>query len=98
MDWKEFFKPTFGKIILFLILSIIFVPFIIGDISGVLGRVRETTYPLIYLLIKRFTIHKIPYNNALGVHYPYLIMGLIISYLVSCLIVLTINKIRNKST
>lgn len=81
MNFKEFFRPTIGKIILFLIISIIFVPFIRYD-----NGIRCFTFPCpadstgsvpMWISAKRYAGHI--YN----LNYFYLTIGLAISYLIS---------------
>lgn len=93
MNFKEFFKPNAKKIIIFTILFIIFVPFINFD-TGI-GCIKapcnagETGSLLTFLFSSyKFYIYYINYFN--------LVIGLIISYLISCLIVFVYNKFKEK--
>ena len=93
MNWKEFFKPTLKKIILTLVLFILFVPFIYYDTG-----IRCITYPcpsqavgsIIGWLLSsyNFDIYSISFTN--------LILGLILSYLVSSTLIYIYNKTRRK--
>lgn len=94
MDWKEFFRPTLSKIFVFLVIFVVFVPFIPYDTgircfrepcpSGTTGSV------LMYLLFSHnlYIYASIKYYN--------LIIGLIASYLVSCVAVSIFSKIKKK--
>ncbi|HLC61645.1 MAG TPA: hypothetical protein VJI52_01360 [Candidatus Nanoarchaeia archaeon] len=96
MDWKEFFRPTIGKLILFLIVLAIFVPFIRYD-----NGIRCFTIPCpadttgsaaMWLMSLKYAGH------IYEINYSYLILGFIISYFVSCLIVSIFKKINKKNT
>ncbi len=86
MNWKEFFKPTIWKITLFLILLILFVPFIQYDNGIRCNRLpcpTDTTgSAAMWLLVKTRTTAKIYDFN-----YLYFAIGSIISYAISCLII-----------
>ena len=95
MNWKEFLRPTIGKIILFLIISALFIPFIRYD-NGI--RCFTTPCPadstgsvLMWLMSLRYAGH------VYEINYSYLITGLAISYLISYLIIFVFNKLRNKT-
>ena len=96
MNLKEFFKPTISKIIVFVILFVIFAPFIYYDTgircimdpcpAGAIGSL------LMYFL---FSYNLQIYIN--GVLYINLIIGLIISYLFSCALISLIKKFRKNN-
>ena len=90
MNWKEFFKPTIWKVAVFLIISLVFVPFIRYD-NGIRCFIAPcpadtTGSVLMWLLAKRYAGH------VYEVQYSYLIVGMILSYLASALITETIDK------
>ncbi len=86
---KEFFKPTLAKIIIALVLVILFVPFINYDTG-----IRCITTPcdsdangsiLQYLI-------NAPFDHIFNIHWLVLIGGLILSYLIACMIILGYKK------
>ncbi|MEK6906479.1 MAG: hypothetical protein AABW81_02565 [Nanoarchaeota archaeon] len=89
MNLKKFLKPTKWKILTFVIISLLFIPFINYD-NGI--RCIKAPCPadttgsvIMYLLLSdNFHVYKILYIN--------LAVGLIISYLLSCMIVSLIKK------
>jgi len=92
MKLYNFFKPTKWKIILFLALAVIFVSFIKYD-NGI--RCFTTPCPsdtngsiLMWAMAKRYA------GVVYEIHYNYLLAGLIATYVVACLIVSIINKIK----
>ncbi len=95
MNWKEFFKPTLSKMIVLAIIFAVFVPFIHYD-TGI--RCIQAPCPagatgslLVYVLFS----HNL-YIYTGGVLYINLIIGLFVSYLVSCILILIVNKLRKK--
>ena len=92
MDWKEFFKPTIGKIVLFLILLIVFVPFISFD-----NGMRCITAPCPSVTTGSLLMwYGLKFGSIYELHYLYLVIGLIVSYLVSAIIVSLFNLVKNK--
>ena len=92
MDWKEFLRLTIGKVILFLIILILFVPFIRYDngIRCFIAPCPSDTTGSVAMWLMSGRIYEI--------YYSYLIIGFIISYFVSCLIISIFNKINKKNT
>jgi hypothetical protein len=99
MNWKKFLKPDWRKIVIFIIIFILlfFIPILptstvlptpVGAKGGS-GIVWKSIYSEIStgygMLIKRIFYMKIP-----------IIISLIISYLLSCLIVLIYDEVRKK--
>ncbi len=82
-DLKEFLRPTLWKIIIFIIIFVIFVPFIYLD-TGI--RCIQAPCPsgkigsILFYLLQSKKLH------LDGLYYFGLIIGLIVSYLLSCLI------------
>lgn len=94
-DWKEFIKPTRLKIIIAVILSVAFIPFIyyytgsgvgiwMPPFGGTMGSI------LMYLLSlsNSARVYRIFYLN--------LILGLIVSYLISCIILFLYRKTKSR--
>ncbi len=105
MKIKEFLKLTKWKIVIFLALFIVFVPFI--------SFYTDNIIPFIYYLTHFVCIQAPCYNRAVssiliwllyqhrmhrfGIQYLILISGSIISYLLSCLIIFIYKKFNTKS-
>ncbi|MBU0471791.1 MAG: hypothetical protein KKF89_06170, partial [Nanoarchaeota archaeon] len=89
MDWKEFFKPTKIKILTSIIILILFVPFINYD-NGIrcikAPCPADTTGSITSWLISSYN------HNIYQIQYINLLLGIIISYLVSCLIIYLVKK------
>ena len=93
MKFTNFFRPTIPKVIVLIILAVAFVPFINYD-TGI--RCITTPCPssasgsiLMYLLFSyNFNIY------TGGINYIILVIGLIISYLASCIIIFLFKKKR----
>lgn len=81
MTFKEFIKLTWEKIVMTLLLTIIFVPFISAD-SGV----RCIRAPCDVDITITLLLSIIGGQYIFGVLYLNLILGVIISYLISCAI------------
>jgi len=92
MNWKKFFKPTILKIVVFIVLFLIFVPFIYYDTgvrcfttpcpAGKLGSVMS------YLM---FSPNHFIYDD--GIRSLNIIIGIILSYLASCMVYYLFQKI-----
>lgn len=92
MKWKEFFKPTIAKLVIFLMILLLL------PVSG--GEVCESRidksggcYPFILLTYEVFT-GGIAYYTLFSTDIFYI--NIIIAYLISCLIVWIFNKVRKK--
>ena len=96
MDWKEFFRPTIGKLILFLIILVIFVPFIRYD-NGIRCFIfpcpADTTGSAAMWMMSRIYA-----GHIYEINYSSLTLGLIISYFASCLIISIFKKTQKKNT
>jgi|SRR3989344_2369872 len=94
MNLKEFFKPTIAKIIVFIILFISFAPFISYD-TGIrcvtIPCPSSATGSLIQYLLFSYDFY-----IYFPILYTNLIMGIIISYLISCALVSIIKKLRKR--
>lgn len=95
MDWKEFFKPTISKIIVFVMIFLFFVPFIDYD-NGIRCikapcHSSDTGSVLMYLLFS----YK-PNMTIFSFSYICLIAGMIISYLISCAIAFGFNRLKKE--
>lgn len=99
INWKEFFKPTLIKTLLTIIIFLISIPFIQSYAEMVVMCIIGPCLPqLVYrgsqsllqflLNYDKLLIYKISYIN--------LITGLILSYIISCLIIFIYNKINKK--
>ncbi|MBI2045419.1 hypothetical protein HYT23_05145 [Candidatus Pacearchaeota archaeon] len=105
MSFKEFIRPTLTKTIISLIILIIFIPFI-GYGNGVMcvraegcpsynvdkGTLLGYTTDYFKDHVFGLYIYKISFINLLA--------GLVLSYIISCLIILTYNNLKkseNKS-
>ena len=84
MNWKEFFKPTIWKIIIFIILIIFSLILIyklgLNNLTVCLG----TECPTIEESARSLTLLSLPFI-------------LIVGYLISCLIIYVYNKIRKNA-
>ena len=94
MDWKEFFRPTLPKIVIFIVILIIFFLF---PIVPILNQVRciKAPCPPIEDIIAGYRI----FNNwVIFTPYTYLVLfiEILVSYLISSFIVLIIKKIKSK--
>lgn len=97
MDWKEFFKPTNGKVIVFLLLFIILNLLISGVIINSVEKKTSTGLPLPFHM-------KIEYRGDLYLNMPghtetrflywNLIIDILFFYLVSCSAISVIGKFR----
>ena len=89
MNWKEFLKPNSVKIIILTILSVVFVPFINYDTG-----IRCIQAPCSAAFTGSFLMYLLFSHNFYVYYFSYvnLILGLIVSYLISCLIIFLINK------
>lgn len=85
MDLKQFLKPTISKIIIFLVISIVFIPFIRYD-NGIRCFTTpcdsDTTGSFAMWLFSSYNYH------IYQIHYSYMIFGIVVTYLISCLIAL----------
>jgi len=111
MDWKEFFKPTKGKIILFIVILILGV-FSDGFKIAVFGRPLTSTEKLINA-IPKFTspgINALMRDDGFFIGYkPYGTFGMVLEgmvhvfvdlvywYLLSCLLVFLFRKIKKRT-
>ncbi len=108
MDWKEFFKPTLAKIVLFFLM-----PFIFGGACNAKANpcpLENTIFsyvPLVLTLILWIiSIFYNPYNEIvqvpvdgwryLPIHYLIGFLSLIINYLIACSLVFFYFKIKRK--
>ena len=92
MNIQSFLKPTIAKISVAVLILIIFVPFINYD-TGI--RCITTPCPANAdgsIAMWLFSYHSYIYS----IYYVNLIVGIILSYLISCLIVFIISKIRKR--
>lgn len=91
MNLKEFIKPNLTKIIIALILFILIVPFIVHD-NGVRCITApcdsETTSSIPFYLLA-------DYKKFYEINYLALFSGLIIEYLVACIIAIPLRKSKN---
>jgi hypothetical protein len=81
MNIKQFLKPNWKKIVIFVTISIIF-SLIDYGISG------ELIIPIIGL--------PLPFYINYNITYPFLIIDLIVWYFISCLIVWIYDKVKKK--
>lgn len=92
MSLKLFLKPSIAKIIISLLIFVIFVPFVYYD-TGI--RCIKAPCPagangsIVMWLFFSYNFH------LFSISYVILIIGILLSYLVSCLILFAINKIKN---
>lgn len=101
---KEFIKPTKVKIILALILTFIFTPFVLvydGNRSGGCNINSTTSLGCPYALRIFISVQSLPsFFLSYGVSFysiskEILIIGLVITYLISCFVVWLINYWRS---
>lgn len=86
MNWI-LLKPSLPKIIIFIIVFVIFVPFI--EPHGIYCIKAPCPQPGTQSLLTQFLFLK---NPIVGISYINLFIGLIASYVVSCLIIFVVNK------
>ena len=96
MNWKEFFKPTFIRIILALILILILPVFIEGGCRDYVDKpgVCNTYFVNLYY----FTIfQERTFEQMIRQHFiPSIIVDIILSYLLACTITYLYNRLRKK--
>ena len=93
MNWKQFLKPDWKKIVIFVVFFILMYiwAYNCGDIrSSALCEARG--FPLIYW--NYHTISKMPPKTETNLFYFELIVDLIIWYLLSCLIAWIYDKLK----
>ena len=111
MNWKEFLKPTLAKLMLFLILFSIFVPFLYYD-NGCIYRVcsiAKENAPSVscppygpislgVLLINDFDGNNcVTINSVEKISIPFAIFGLLLVYFAACgIISVYYKKIKKK--
>jgi len=90
MNLKEFLRPDWKKIVLFLVILIFF------PISVYRGScaLPPASCPGLLSLLNLFMMYT-PFYAGI-VSYPFFIFGIIISYLISCLIFWIYHKLRKK--
>jgi len=100
MDWKEFLKPTKGKIILFILIYLFApLPYFVANPGCLmeLGAVCEPFWMFMpFVLIGLAFTSSGPSFSPLFIteFLPSLIMNLAIAYVISCLIAGSYNKYR----
>jgi len=90
---KSFLKPSGSKIITFILIILILVPFISTPTDNPFCFDNRLCSPVLLLLSFAAYNGKISFVGG-HVSTPILILGTVISYIVSCIIVLLIEKIR----
>lgn len=97
MDWKDFLKPTGTIIVLSVLIFSVFVPVIAPDLSsdkiGIQNMPYFNTQPISLLMFVAYAF-LIPENlfvNGL-ILYDNLLFGLVLSYLLACLLVSIYSK------
>jgi len=85
---KEFLRATWGKLLLFIIISILFIPFLKYHV--------RCQIPPCWTISKTLFTSLINSMNFEGINYFNLIIGLIISYLVSSAFIIWFNKLKKK--
>jgi len=96
MKIKEFLKPTIEKVII-LIISLPFIPFIKCYNEVIVKCITEPCYPMLAYQKSQFLFQFLITHGNYSIYqisYSILIVGLIISYLISCSIISIINKLR----
>ena len=94
MNWKEFLKPTVGKLILFLLIPVFyalygFMPCPVTPFSGICVPEYE---PLpLFLAIYSYATWSWQSNIIL-----HLTIGVVLSYIFSCFIIWIYNKVKKK--
>ena len=103
MNWREVFKPTIIKIILFLLIPSVYVESAVGC-GAVIGTECSSPeiglYPLLLLLIPIFQFFASasgPFVDPLT-YIPIIPMfgGIVLSYLIACIIVYVFRKVKNR--
>ena len=97
MNWKDFFKPTTGKVVLFLILMIVLNYYLISTIV-VADAVILVGTPLGFYPVGSMQCLS-PSDCPSGPEFSYvnLIIDIVFWYVVSCIIVFIYKKARRKS-
>jgi len=93
MNLKSFLKPTLAKIIVTILVLVIFVPFIHYDngircVRAPCPSEDEGSIAMWLIFSHHFYIYSLSYVN--------LIIGIFLSYLVSCAAIFAIEKMREK--
>jgi hypothetical protein len=102
MNWKEFLKPTLVKLVLFVILFSIFVPFLYYEnacenylcLEGHTCDFSEGPVSITLLLIYGSITNCITIFGVAKISLPFAAFGLVISYLVACGIIFLYHKVR----
>jgi hypothetical protein len=92
MDFKNFLKPDPWKLSLFLLVFTILVPFLEYDIG--LRCITTPCDTVEFGPIVSFFFRS-PTFYIFNIYYPFLIPGLVLSYLVSCLIIIEVIEYRS---
>ena len=111
MSYKEFLRPTLAKLVLFVILFSVFVPFLYYD-NGCIMRIcsiaKENTpsapcppdgpIPVVLLLINHFDGNNcVTINSVEKISLPFAIFGLLLAYFAACgIISVYYKKIKKK--
>ena len=107
MNWKAFFEPTLQKLVLFVILFSLFVPFLYYD-NGCINKMcskgvipcdtSEGPISIILLLISHFDGNNcVTIYSVEKISTKFAIFGLLVTYLVACgIISVHYSKIKKK--
>ena len=99
MDLKGFFKPTKGKIIVFIIIIVLGILQFYFSQFMMIGGAGATGFPFEFGWLPGCASSDGITENCWGfkiVDYPALIGNIVVYYLISCLIILAYNKIKKK--
>ena len=95
MDWKEFFKPTSVKIILTSVFTL-FVPVLEYPYMCTIPPCGNGLLSVYKYLIDNITNNGSINNYIVGINYFMLLIGLFLSYIISCSVLFTAKKPLNK--
>jgi hypothetical protein len=91
MDWKAFFKPTWLKLLLCVVLFVVFVPFI--EPHGFVCVRAPCPQPWPQSLVTQFVFLR---NPIAGIHYLTLVVGAVLAYILACGAVIGSERLRKK--
>ena len=98
MSWKEFFKPTIAKTLILIILMG-GISYYLTSTTHILDGMTLVGFPLGFWPVGSYYAgfaNKVQILSALNFSWVNFISDLIFWYLVSCILVFLINKIKNR--
>ena len=93
MNLKEFFRPTIIKLILFLLIPAFYAQ--VGVMYCFAGNCGQSSLP-VPLPFAIYSYMTFTFYQQANDIFLYLVVGAIVSYLISCLIIEIYNKVKKK--